>query len=225
MNIVELQHKFKEEYGDVVKLPAMLGKPELLMTFDPNDSELIFRNEGVWPERLTIETFTHYRKKLRPDVFKNTGGLLSEQGESWSKMRTIVNPIMLKPSTVNAYVPGVDEIAIEFCDRIKTLRDHQNELPANFLYELNKWSLESIASIALDQRLHILSGIKGDRDSKASQLIEAVDKFFELSFDLEISPSLWRYVSTPKYKRLMKVFDTMTEYEYRINFIHIFSEI
>lgn len=86
-----------------------------------------------------ISTFDHYRKNLRPDVFKDMGGLLSEQGETWGKMRTIVNPIMLKPATANAYIPVIDTIAREFIDRIKTLRDDKQEMPANFGYELNKW--------------------------------------------------------------------------------------
>lgn len=116
----------------------------------------------------------------------------------------------LKPTIVNAYTPGVDEITIEFCDRIKKLRDSNNELPAKFLYELNKWSLESIASIAVNQRLHILDDQKDD-DSPARKLIKSVDDFFTLSYQLEMLPSLWRYIATPKYKELMQTFDTMTE--------------
>lgn len=193
-------------------MPGILRNKEVVMVADPNDFEILFRNEGIWPARRGIATFDHYRKEFRPDVFKNMGGLLNEQGEPWSKMRSIASPIMLKPATVNAYVPMVDEIAVEFCDRIKTLRDDKNELPANFMYELNKWALESIASIALDKRLHILDGKKEDRNSRESQLIKAVDDFFTLSFELEMLPSLWRYMPTPKFNELMKVFDIMTEY-------------
>lgn len=67
------------------------------------------------------------------------------------KMRSAVSPIMLKPSTVNAYTPVVDEIAIEFCDRIKNLRDSNMELPAKFLYELNKWSLVSMVLVEKEE--------------------------------------------------------------------------
>lgn len=201
-----------DEYGPIIKLPATMVKPPMLMLTDPNDFEMVFRTEGVWPTRVGIETFDHYRKDLRPDVFKNIGGLLSDQGESWGKTRSIVNPIMLKPSTVSAYISTIDEIAIEFCDRIKTLRNQKNEMPANFLYELNKWALESIASIALDQRLHILDGQEDDQNSKAAQLIKSVDSFFSLAYELEMLPSPWKYIATPKYKKLMKVFDNLTEY-------------
>lgn len=210
IDLLELHRKLKEEYGPITKLPGMLGNKEVVAINNASDFEILFRNEGVWPNRRGISTFDHYRKNIRPDIFKDMGGLISEQGEPWAKMRSIVSPIMLKPATVNAYVPVVDEIAIEFCDQIKALRDDKNEMPANFLYELNKWSLETIASIALDQRLHILSTTY-DPNSRQSQLIKAVDDFFTLSFELEMLPSLWRYMETPKYRQLMKVFDRMTE--------------
>lgn len=182
------------------------------MLLDSEHFETIYRNEGVWPNRLGIQTFDHYRKQIRPDVFKNMGGLISEQGEPWAKMRSSVSPILLKPTTVNAYIPGVDDIAVEFCDRIKTLRDDKLELPPKFMHELNRWALETIASIGLDQRLHILDGSVSDKNKRAMELIKAVDDFFTLSFELELKPSLWRYIATPKYKELMKVFDIMTEY-------------
>lgn len=187
----------------------MLGNQTLILLYDPKDFEKVFRNEGMWPIRRGMETFDAYRKKVRGDLFKNHGGLISDQGESWSKMRTTVNPILLKPSTVNSYVPIVDEIAIEFIERLKTLRNSSFETPANFGYELTKWSLESITAIALDQRLNVMNS--SDSNSRPKQLIQAVDDFFKLSYELEVQPSLWKYFETPKYKRLMKTFDIMTE--------------
>lgn len=38
----------------------------------------VFRTEGQWPVRTGNETFQYYREKVRPDVFKETGGLVSE---------------------------------------------------------------------------------------------------------------------------------------------------
>lgn len=125
----------------------MLGNLEILMVTDPNDFEIVFRNEGIWPHRRGISTFNHYRQNIRSEVFKGMGGLISESGQAWAEMRSVVSPIMLKPAIVNAYTPVVDEIAIEFCDRIKTIRDENMEMPKNFLYELNKWSLESIGKL------------------------------------------------------------------------------
>lgn len=38
------------------------------------------------------------------------------QGESWQKLRTIANPVMLQPKIVRLYVRPVDEIAQEFIE-------------------------------------------------------------------------------------------------------------
>lgn len=90
------------------------------------------------------------------------------------------------------------------------LRDSNNEMPKDFNHELNKWSLESIARIALDSRLGCLQDdSRVDEDSK--KMIQAVHDFFELIFKLEFLPSIWKYVKTPAYHRLMKALDTMTK--------------
>lgn len=205
-----MHRKIRSEYGQIAKLPGLLGNKGIILIYDADDFEQMFRNEGIWPNRRGIATFDIYRKKVRPEIFKNLGGLITDQGESWSRTRSIVSPILLKPSIVNAYIPLVDGIANEFVTRIKSLRDENFETPANFGCELNKWALESISAIALDQRLNIMSDEDNVTNSKSRELIEAVDEFFRLSFELELKPSLWRYFETPKYKQLMKCFDKMT---------------
>lgn len=202
----------QEEYGPIIKLPPILGRPGLTFVMDPDDIELLFRIEGPWPTRRTIETLVHYRKEVRPDIFKHDG-LINEKGEIWYKMRMIVNPILLKPETVNEYIPVADEIATEFIDRIKRLRDKNNETPAYFRFELNKWALETVASLSLDKRLHILNCTKDDQVNKASSLIRAVDDMFLLTYNLEVKPSFWKYVATKDYKKLMKAYDVLTLYE------------
>lgn len=71
--------------------------------------------------------------------------MLSEQGEEWAKMRSTVNPAMLPPKTVKKYISHVDEVA--FIQLAIQSRDANNEMPAHFGHEINKWSLESIGVI------------------------------------------------------------------------------
>lgn len=103
-----------KDYGNLIKLPKMLGKPEIVFTNDPNDIEMVFRTEGQWPERKGIDSMIHFRKNLRPDIFGDHAGLVIEQGEKWQKFRTIVNPVLMQPKTVQHYVPVVDEIVRQF---------------------------------------------------------------------------------------------------------------
>lgn len=165
----DVHHRFYELFGPLVKFPGMMGKPDILINLDPQQYDKVFRTEGPWPYRRGIETFNHYRTVVRPEVFEGYGGLVSDQGETWHKMRTAVNPVMLRPATVRSYVPSVDQIAREFVKKIHVLRDANEEMPADFGTELSLWALESIGMIALDKRLGVMSF---ERDEDAERLIK-----------------------------------------------------
>lgn len=135
--------------------------------------------------------------------------MLHSQGAVWQDTRTKVNPVMMQPKTVKSYVPVVQKIADEFVERIRSLRDENMEVPGDFQNEANKWALESIASIALDQRLHLLTN--QDPNSEGQQLITVVHDFFSLSYELEMLPSIWKYYKTPAYKKYMTTLHTMTK--------------
>lgn len=114
---------------------------------------------------------------------------------------------MLQPKAVKSYIPQVDEIAREFVAMAAASRDANHELPAKFGHDLNKWALESIGAIALDQRL----GVMAENSPEAKLMIKSIRDFFRLSYELEVMPSLWHYVETPKFKKLMQTFDNLTE--------------
>lgn len=179
-----------------------------MFLYQPNDFEQIFRTEGVWPVRRGLNTFDYYRKQIRPDIFAETGGLINEQGQKWAEVRTIVNPIMMKPANVNAYVPSIDDIARDFIAHIDRMLDSNNETPATFGNDIRRWALESVCFVALDHRLNLANG--ENTDQRATDIIQAVEDFIDLSFDLELKPSPWRWIATPKFKRLMKSFDVLT---------------
>lgn len=167
----EVHRHFHELFGPVLKFPGIgiMGKPDIVINLDPQQYEKVFRNEGPWPNRRGIEIFDYYRTKLRPDVFKGFGGLVSDQGETWHKMRTAVNPVMLRPATVRSYLPTVDDIAKEFVQKMHILRDANNEMPADFGTELSMWALESVGMIALDRRLNVMSF---ERDEDSEKLVK-----------------------------------------------------
>lgn len=106
--------KLHNDYGKLVKIPKMLGKPEIVFTNDPNDIEMVFRTEGQWPERKGLDSMVHYRKNVRPDVFGDHAGLVIDQGAKWQSFRTTVNPVLMQPKIVQHYVPVVDEIVRQF---------------------------------------------------------------------------------------------------------------
>lgn len=78
-------------------------------------------------------------------------------GELWFKFRTLVNRVLMQPKAVKQYVCKIDEIATQLLDNIKfyAKNDPKQEMPDDFLSELNKYSLESIGIITLDKRFGI----------------------------------------------------------------------
>ena len=112
----EIIKLFNEECGDIVRLPALLGQPEVIMTFRPENFEKVFRVEGTWPERIGFDTLKHYRLNKRPDIYDEYEGLITSQDVKWHKMRTIANPILMQPKVVKLYTSQVDKISSEFVE-------------------------------------------------------------------------------------------------------------
>uniref|UniRef100_A0A182PZ56 Uncharacterized protein n=1 Tax=Anopheles epiroticus TaxID=199890 RepID=A0A182PZ56_9DIPT len=207
LDLVEMHARLWEDYGDIVRFPGMFGRKDIVMTYSPPDIEKVFRNEGQWPIRRGFDSFAYYRQKVRPDIFSETGGLVTEHGEKWQKVRTIVNPVMMQPKTIKLYIEQVDEIAREFMTLVADMRDAKNELPKDFDQWLNRWALETMGVLALDTRFGVL---KAEQSEEAKQIIGLVRNIFELTYHLDVEVSLWKYISTPSYKKLMRVFDDLT---------------
>lgn len=206
--IVDMHRALRSDYGEIVRIPGFLGRGDTLITFNAKMFEKVFRTEGPFPNRRGLETFTYYRKKVRPEIFGETGGLISEQGERWLQARSKINPVMLQPKTVKMYVEKVDNVAVDLLRKVYTLRNPQTlEMPNGFGNELNKWALESIGVIALDDRLGALM----DDSEDGRKIIELVKNFFVLSYELDVALSIWKYYKTPQFKKLMWTFDQMTE--------------
>ncbi|XP_055641942.1 cytochrome P450 12b1, mitochondrial-like [Toxorhynchites rutilus septentrionalis] len=203
----ELQRRLRQDYGDLVRLPGVFGRADNIMSFSPDDFEKVFRTEGTWPVRRAIDTFVYYRRNVRQDVFKGLGGLVTEQGENWQFFRSIVNPVMLQPKTVKMYVDKLDEVSRDFTKIMKNLRDEKNEMPADFNQWLNRWALETMGVMALDTRLGILEKNKSD---EAEHIVKCIREFFQLTYELDVLPSVWMYYKTPKFVRLMRTLDELT---------------
>uniref|UniRef100_A0A182MJR4 Cytochrome P450 n=1 Tax=Anopheles culicifacies TaxID=139723 RepID=A0A182MJR4_9DIPT len=204
----ELYGHWRDDYGELMRINGMFGRPDIVLTFRPEDFEKVFRTEGVWPIRRSSETLSYYRKKVRPEVFGELSGLITTQGEEWQQVRTMVNPVMMQPKIIQLYVDQVDAIAREFMSIVADLRDGKNELPADFDQWLNRWALETVGVLALDTRLGVLTP---EQSTEAKAIIALVRNVFDLIYRLEFEPSLWKYFKTPTFKLLMKEFDNLTD--------------
>lgn len=159
----------REEHGDIVIMPAMMGKPELVFAYDVEGVIKLIRHEPSAPKRYGLVVLDFFRKNVRPDIFKQEfRSVATESGEEWYKTRSVVNPVMLPPKVTNQYIPVLDEISRDFIDYLLKRRDDKNEV--DVLQNVNRWSLEGMASVTLNRRLGLLSE-KND-DLQAEELIK-----------------------------------------------------
>ncbi|XP_069671910.1 probable cytochrome P450 301a1, mitochondrial [Periplaneta americana] len=203
---IELGQYLQKHYGDIAKLSGIPGRTDMVMVFDPDDIEKVFRNEGPWPIRETVECFVYYRSVTRKDIFQGVGGLVTVQGEEWQKFRSKVNQIMMQPRATKLYIGPIDSVADDFVERIRALRDEKLEMPSDFNNEMYKWGLESIAYIALDTRLGCFNpDLKPD--SEPQKMIDAVQIMFDAMYKMEIQVPFWKIMSTPAWRALVNSAD------------------
>uniref|UniRef100_A0A1B0DMP2 Uncharacterized protein n=1 Tax=Phlebotomus papatasi TaxID=29031 RepID=A0A1B0DMP2_PHLPP len=176
-----------------------------LLHYDPEDFKTVFQSQGQYPIRRGFDTIVDYRSNVRKNFYQGVIGFV-DQGKSWWDFRHKVNSVMMKPQITRKYVPAVDEVTQDFVKRLHSLRDQNMETPADFYAELNMWALESIGQITLDTRL----GIFDNTTSKnMHSLMSDLKVFFDLTYQLNFKPSLWKLFPTPSYRKLIRSTDNM----------------
>ncbi|KAH8401092.1 hypothetical protein KR009_003017, partial [Drosophila setifemur] len=208
-NLIQMNRRMREMYGDIYSIPGMMGKANVVFTYNPEDFEVTYRNEGIWPIRVGLESFSYYRKVKRPDVFGGIGGLVSEQGQAWADIRNKVNPVLMKVQNVRQNLPQLDLIAREFVDKLETQLDPEtHHLKVDFSDQLKNWAFESISYVALNVRMGLLTD---QPDPNASRLAHHMGEFFNYSFKYDVQPSIWPYYKTPGFKEFLKTYDNITD--------------
>ncbi|XP_013145296.1 PREDICTED: probable cytochrome P450 12a5, mitochondrial isoform X1 [Papilio polytes] len=208
-NFVDLAHHLHTKYGNIVKLDGIFARANMVLLFQPEDFDQVYRAEETSPLRPSFDTITYYQEELRKDVYNGIFGLTAAQGEKWRDFRTKVNPVFLKPKLVKLYAPALDGISKEMIERLMKLKDKEEYLQWNFDKEVTKWSLESVAYIGLGKKLGCL---RDDVDNeKAEVLIKCARDIMDFAYKLEFSPSVWRYFETPTLKKMIKTLDLQWE--------------
>ncbi|XP_045772775.1 cytochrome P450 CYP12A2-like isoform X2 [Maniola jurtina] len=178
----------------------------MVFLYEPDHFDQVYRSEDlVAPSRPGFETLVYYRTTLRKSTYDGVYGLTTAQDMQWRDFRTKVNPALLKPKLVKLYTPVLEEIADDMVARLQSL-NNDAYLQENLDLEITKWSLESIAVIALGTRLGCLEDNLTE-DHPARVLIKCAQDVINLSFKLEFMPSLWKYYPTSNYKKIIKTFD------------------
>ncbi|KAG7204439.1 hypothetical protein KM043_004876 [Ampulex compressa] len=205
-NVDQVSKRLHGQYGDIVKIEGLLGRPDMVFVYDANEIERIFRREERMPHRPSMPSLDYYKHTLRRDLFQDTAGVIAVHGEMWYNFRSKVQQVMLQPRTARMYVGAIEEASLAFLQRIARIRDENYEVPDDFLNEVHKWSLESIAQVALDVRLGCF---REDAAEETQQLIDAINVFFKKVGVLELKIPFWKLFNTPTWQEYVKALDVI----------------
>lgn len=158
----------------------------------------------------------------------------------------------MQPRSAQKYIGTVDTVTQEFMQRINYLmtKHPQGEMPEDFQNELAKWALESICVIGLNKRLgkysiihiyiywllckndvnifFVILGLLNSNlssDSAEQTFINDVLQLFVLMNELDVKPSLWRWISTPTWRKYVKILDRVVEWVEYLYLITVWSVI
>ncbi|CAH2236859.1 jg27473 [Pararge aegeria aegeria] len=198
-----------ERFGPIIRMEGYFGSPPIILLYDAEASAQILRGENWMPNRPGFQSLQYFRKNYyqkqgaAPD---GPTGLITDHGDVWKKFRSTVNPIMLQPKTIKLYTSSLNEVAEDMIERMRLIRNDKNMLKGNFDFEMNLWALESISVVALGGRLNCFDP-KLPESSPARKLIHLVHEIFTIVDQLDFKPSVWRYISTPTFKKAMKLYE------------------
>lgn len=76
-HIDKLSQNLYETYGEIVKIGGILGRPDMIFLFNPNDIEQTFRQEDLLPLRPSMPSLNYYKHVHRKDFFRNNAGVIA----------------------------------------------------------------------------------------------------------------------------------------------------
>ncbi|CAL4063549.1 unnamed protein product, partial [Meganyctiphanes norvegica] len=131
-----------KQYGPIFQL-RVPGSPTLNFISSIEDIEKMYKTTFDNPLRPIADSFKVANQRC-PSKFYKEGeyGLLNEQGDNWWRVRRQVQPHTMKPAVVAQYLPGMDQIAKEFVERVKNQRDDNSEVSEDFMKDIMQWSVE-----------------------------------------------------------------------------------
>ncbi|XP_075968343.1 cytochrome P450 [Anarhichas minor] len=161
--------------------------------------EQVLRQEGRFPVRSDMPHWRSYR-----ELRNQAQGPLTEMGVKWQRIRSILNPRMLKPKHVSSYTNTVNEVVSDFVLRVSRLRETSGGVMVNDLTaELYKFAFEGICSVLFETRMGCMKEVVPEETQK---FIFSVGEMFRLSHVIVLFPkSVWPYL--PFWKQFVAAWD------------------
>lgn len=75
-DVAKISQIFYDEYGKIVRLSGLIGRPDLLFVYDADEIEKVYRQEGPTPFRPSMPCLVHYKSVVRKDFFGELPGVV-----------------------------------------------------------------------------------------------------------------------------------------------------
>ncbi|CAK6971717.1 sterol 26-hydroxylase%2C mitochondrial [Scomber scombrus] len=194
----QLQIEHSKIYGPLWK--STYGPLVVVNVASAELIEQVLRQEGRLPVRTDMPHWRGYR-----ELRNQAHGPLTEMGPKWQRIRSILNPRMLKPKHVSSYTNTINEVVTDFIDKVDWLRQTTgggvmvNDLTA----ELYKFAFEGICSVLFETRMGCMNE---EVPEETQKFIFSVGEMFRLSPIIVLFPkSLWPKL--PFWKQFVAVWD------------------
>lgn len=175
---------------------------ESVYIMDPEDVALVFKFEGLYPERYLIPPWVAYHQYYQRPI-----GVLLKKSEAWRRDRVVLNQEMMAPEAIKNFVPLLEAVALDF---VKVLhRRVQQQNSGNFSGDISddlfRFAFESITSVMFGERLGMLEEVL---DPEAQKFIDAIYQMFHTSVPmLNLPPDLFRFFKTKTWRDHVAAWD------------------
>ncbi|KAI4902571.1 hypothetical protein NFI96_010251 [Prochilodus magdalenae] len=137
----QITHQMQIEHSKIYG-PLWKSKYGPLVIVNVASAELIeqvLRQEGRHPIRTDMPHWRTYR-----EIRKQAYGPLTEIGAEWQRIRSVLNPRMLKPKHVSSYNNAINEVVTDFIKKVAWLKTKDNGVVVHDIAgELYKFAFEA----------------------------------------------------------------------------------
>nr|XP_029522594.1 sterol 26-hydroxylase, mitochondrial-like [Oncorhynchus nerka] len=195
-----MQVEHKKLYGPIWR--SRFGPFDVVNVASPELISQVIRQEGRYPVRTELPHWKEYR-----DMRGQAYGLHVDKGPQWYRIRSVLNPKMLKLAEVSAYAPVIHQVVGDLLQRIERLRlrSQDHTTVPDLTAELYKFGFEGISSILFETRLGCL---QEEIPKDTLKFIAAANNMLTLSETVLFLP-LWTRNVLPFWKRFVQAWDDL----------------
>ncbi|XP_070711594.1 sterol 26-hydroxylase, mitochondrial [Pempheris klunzingeri] len=197
-----LQDVQKSLYGPIWR--SRFGPFDIVNVASPDLIAQVIRQEGRYPVRAELPHWKEYRD-LRGQAY----GLHVDTGPAWYRIRSALNPKMLKLQEVSTFAPVIHQVVGDLLQRIERLRQLSQDgaTVPDLAAELYKFGFEGTSAILFETRLGcLLEEIPHD----TLRFIRAANDMLTLSETVVLFPR-WSRSVLPFWRRFVQAWDDLCD--------------